>query len=178
MQMLIYLFSIWNDKGDRFKKMLGVDGEVIPTGVLYLKSKLDDVKTDPATDPQVIYELAEKSLKRNGLVINDEEILRLMEKKLSGKYIPVSLKKNAKNGESIYTKASLSSLYTLEEFGALRRSIEETVIKLASEMRSGKADCKPLRYKRNDGCKYCQYSAVCRSSDAFNSKKDKVKFYG
>lgn len=173
LQMLIYLFSIWSDKNGTFKRSLNVEGDVVPTGILYLKSKLDDVKADSATDPAVIYELAEKSLKRSGLVINDEEILRLMEKKLSGKYIPVSVKSD---GE--FTKASLNNLHTLEEFGALRRSIEETVTRLATEMRNGKADCKPLRDKRNDGCKHCAYSAVCRNSAAFDSKEDKGKFYG
>ncbi len=162
LQMLIYLFSIWNDANGTFKKAIDVNGEVIPTGILYLKSRLDDVKADADTDPAVIYELAEKSLKRSGLVINDEEILRLMEKKLSGKYIPVSLKSD---GE--FTSSSLNNLHTLEEFGALRRSIEETVTRLATEIRSGKADCKPLKNKRNDGCKYCAYSAVCRNAASF-----------
>ncbi len=162
LQMLIYLFSIWNDANGTFKKALNIDGEVIPTGILYLKSRLDDVKADADTDPAAIYELAEKSLKRSGLVINDEEILRLMEKKLSGKYIPVSLKSD---GE--FTSSSLNNLHTLEEFGALRRSIEETVTRLATEIRSGKADCKPLKNKRNDGCKYCAYSAVCRNAASF-----------
>ena len=173
LQMLIYLFSIWSDSNGAFKSALNVNGEVIPTGILYLKSKLDDVKAEADTDPAAIYELAEKSLKRNGLVINDEEILRLMEKKLSGKYIPVSLK-----SDGTFTKSSLSNLHTLEEFGALRRSIEQTVTKLATEMRSGKADCKPLKNKRNDGCKYCPYVAVCRNASAFESKEEKGKFYG
>ena len=96
-----------------------------------------------------------------------------MEKKLSGKYIPVSLK-----SDGTFTKSSLSNLHTLEEFGALRRSIEQTVTKLATEMRSGKADCKPLKNKRNDGCKYCPYVAVCRNASAFESKEEKGKFYG
>ncbi len=178
MQMLIYLFSIWNDKDGRFKKLLSVDGEVIPTGVLYMKSKLSDIKADANASPEAIYSLAEKSLKRNGLLLNDKEILELMEKKLSGRYIPITLKKDPKPNESIYTKTSLSSLHTLEEFGALRRSIEDTVTKLANEMRSGKADCKPLKNKRNDGCKYCAYLSVCRNNAAFESKEDKGKFYG
>lgn len=172
MQMLIYLFSIWNDKDGKFRKMVGVDGDVIPAGVLYLKSQLDDVQTTNAADEETIYKLAEKSLKRNGLVLNDKEILELMEKQLSGKYVPVSIKKSkTKEGESIYTKTSLSNMHTLEEFGALRRQIESTVTKLALEMRSGKADCKPLKNKRNDSCKYCPYISVCRNSSAFESKE-------
>jgi ATP-dependent helicase/nuclease subunit B len=173
LQMLIYLFSLWNDGNGSVKNALDVDGEVIPTGVLYLKAKLDDIKADADTDPAVIYELAEKSLKRSGLVINDEEILRMMEKKLSGKYIPVSLKNDGQ-----FTSASINSLHTLEEFGALRRSIEDTVIRLATEIKGGKAECKPLKNKRNDGCKYCPYSAVCRNASAFESKEDKGKLYG
>lgn len=173
LQMLIYLFSIWSDTKGTFKKTLNVDGEIIPTGILYLKAKLDDVKADTDSDPSVIYQLAEKSLKRSGLVINDEEILRLMEKRLSGKYIPVSLK-----SDGGFTKSSLNNLHTLEEFGALRRSVEDTVTRLAVEMKSGKADCKPLKNKKNNGCKYCPYAAVCRNTAAFDTKEDNGKFYG
>ena len=152
--------------------MIGVGGDVIPAGVLYLKSKLDDFETTDAANQEAIYKLAEKSLKRNGLVLNDKEILEMMEKKLSGKYIPVALKKSkTKNDESIYTKTSLSSMHTLEEFGALRRQIEDTVTKLAQEMRSGKADCRPLKNKSYDNCKYCSYLSVCRNSNAFESKE-------
>ncbi len=173
LQMLIYLFSIWSDSNGAFRKALNVDGDVIPTGILYLKASIGDVKADADTDAAAIYELAEKSLKRSGLVINDEEILRLMEKKLSGKYIPVSLKND---GE--FTKSSINNLHTLEQFGALRRNIEETVTKLAAEIKSGKADCKPLRNKRNDGCKYCPYVAVCRSATGFEAKEDNGKHNG
>ena len=173
MQMLIYLFSIWNDKGGKFRRMAGVDGEVLPAGVLYLKSQLDDIKTNNGADREGIYSSAVKSLKRSGLVINDREILELMEKKLDGKYIPVKLKAKPQKDESIYTKTSLSSLHTLEEFGALRRKIEETVTKLASEMKSGKASCRTFKNKRYDSCKYCEFIAVCRNSNAFEAKEKK-----
>lgn len=171
MQMLIYLFSIWNDKNGKFRKMVDVSGKVLPAGVLYLKAQPDDVKTTDAADRDGIYSTAEKSLRRRGLVLNDREILEVMEKKLSGKYIPVKLLSKPKEDGTIYTKSSFSSMHTLEEFGALRRQIEETVTKLATEMKSGKVKCKPFKNARYDSCKYCPYLAVCRNSEAFEAKE-------
>ncbi len=173
LQMLIYLFSIWADKGGSFRKALNVSGDVIPAGVLYLKSKLDSFTAEADTDPSTVYRLTERSLKRNGLLLNEREILELMEKKLSGKYIPVSL-----NKDGSYSKVSVDKLHTLEEFGTLRRKVEETVTKLATEIKQGRSDCKPFKDKRNNSCKYCPYIAVCRSSYGFELKEDNNKFYG
>ncbi len=164
LQMLIYLFSIWKDGSGTFRRALDIDGDIIPTGVLYLKSKISGVKTAPDASEKEIYELAEKSLTRNGLLINDEEILRLMEKRLEGKYIPVTVSK-----KNELTSPKGLSLQSLSELGELMDSIIETVRRLADEMKQGKADCVPLKNKNNNSCSYCPYSAICRNPAAFSN---------
>lgn len=164
LQMLIYLFSIWKDRNGSFRRALDIKGDIIPAGVLYFEARTATIDADPEADPQEIYALAESSLKRNGLLLGNEEILRMMEKKLSGKYIPVTLNKEGLPGSSI----KALSLSTLEEMGEMMNKISSTVASLAAEMKSGKADCSPIRNARNDGCKYCSYKSVCRNPSALD----------
>ena len=146
MQMLLYLFSIWKDNNGNFKKEMQFSGEIIPAGVLYLIAKAGSVSEAPTTDAATVYDLAAKNISRNGLLIKDEQILRLMEEKLEGKYIPIKIsktkleenKKKNPEGDS-YTKDSYKSLKSLEEMGALLNQITSTVTKLATEIKSGKS---------------------------------------
>lgn len=162
LQMLIYLFSIWKDRNGSFRRTLDIKGDIIPAGVLYFEARTSTVDAEPDSDPSEIYALAESSLKRNGLLLSDEDILRMMEKKLSGRYIPVSLSKEGTPGSTV----KALSLSTLEEMGDLMNKILSTVASLASEMKSGKADCSPIRNAKNDGCKYCPYKSICRNPSA------------
>lgn len=166
LQMLLYLFSIWKDESGSFKRLVNCEGDIIPAGVLYFEARTPSIAIEKNMSAEDIYSLAEKSLKRNGLLINDEEILRLMEKKLENKYIPVSLKK-----DGTFTSASVNSLHSLEEMGALLNQITATVSKLASEIKSGKADCFPIKDSTHDGCKYCAHRYVCRRPESFVRKE-------
>ena len=180
LQMLLYLFSIWKDGNGKFKKSLNFDGDIIPAGVLYLIAKTPSLEEEPSTDPATIYRLAAEKITRNGLLIKDEDILRMMEKKLEGKYIPIkeasdnAMKNRKKLADSlgivnneIFSDSSLKSLATLEEMGALLNQITDTVTKLANEIKSGNASCSPIRNDKHDSCKYCPHKAICRNPKSF-----------
>lgn len=162
LQMLLYLFSIWKDTDGKFKKALGFEGEIVPSGVLYIIAKSQSVDEVPNADAETIYRMAQDKIERNGLVVHDEEILRLMEKKLEGKYIPVKMS----------TKGELSgnSLASLEKMGELLNQITDTVTKLATEIKAGRSDCSPIRDKKHDSCKYCPHKHICRNPKAFEVK--------
>jgi ATP-dependent helicase/nuclease subunit B len=166
LQMLLYLFSIWKDRTGSFKRAVGVSGNIYPAGVLYFKAVVPAVNSAPGSDAETVYRAASDKLTRNGLLINDEEILRLMEKKLENKYIPIKL-----NKDGSISKSSMSSLHTLEEMGALMNSVTETVSKLAYEIKTGKADCNPIKDTKHDGCKYCPHRVICRNPNSFKTKK-------
>ncbi len=165
LQMLVYLFSIWKDRSGSFKKALDVKGDVIPAGVMYFKAKPSTVDAELDYDAEKVFDLAESTLKRNGLLISDEEILRMMERKLSGKYIPVTI--NSKGG--LKTSGKSLTLSSLEEMGALLNQISDTVSRIASEMKSGEATCLPIKNKKHDGCKYCPYRSVCRNTSSYEA---------
>ena len=167
LQMLIYLFSIWMDRNGSVRKALNAEGEIIPAGVLYYEAKLPTIDADLGTSAEEIYEKAENSLKRNGLLINNKEILELMEKKLSGKYIPVKLNKSG----DITASAKTTHLASLEEMGKLMQSITDTISKIGAEIKNGKASCQPLKDGNHDACMFCAYKSLCRNPMSFVTSK-------
>lgn len=160
LQMLLYLFSIWKDRNGSFRRTLGITGEIIPAGVLYCTAKTSDVTVTPKTTESEILASAADTLKRRGLAIDDETVLRMMEKKLEGKYIPVTVKKDG----SLRTSLTLESL---EGIGRLMNEVCATASKLAYGIKSGNASARPLKDERHDGCRFCPHRSVCRNPAAF-----------
>lgn len=147
-QMLIYLFAI----SDGGKNILS---NCLPAGVLYMpaKDKMESVESFP--DKEEIEKISEKKFVMNGLLLDDEDVLRAMEPGLGGLYIPV---KEKANGE-----LSSSSLVTVEELGRIRRHIYETLEKMAEELLSGGIMALPADLGAGQTpCDYCGAKPICR----------------
>ena len=157
LQMLIYLFAIWNTKDRSFKERINCSGDIIPAGVLYFSASAPSVKIEKEDDLNNVYSNASKSIKRKGLLINDIDVLRAMEKGLNGEYIPVKLYKNGNLSNSQY-------LHTLEEFGALSKKIDKILNDIAMNMKSGKVSAAPIDMKddKKSPCVYCKFKPICR----------------
>ncbi|MBR3971403.1 MAG: exodeoxyribonuclease V subunit gamma, partial [Ruminococcus sp.] len=155
LQMLIYL-SVLQKKGkDRFK------GEVIPSGVLYMPSMIPIVSAAFGDDEAKINKEIEKSLKMNGLILRDMNVIEGMEREVEGIYIPVSIKKGELKGAD--------NLATLEEFGAIFSRIDELIGEMATELLGGNIAAIPTK-GGVDACEYCPYKAVCNHKDTDKSR--------
>ena len=138
-QMLVYLFALKNHGQARY----GDDLQV--AGVLYMPS-------DPS--PQSGEENASSMYKMNGLLLNDPEVLRAMEEKGQGLFIPTKVKKNGD-----WEPANLSSL---EEFGKIEKHIDGLIIEMAQAVRDGDMEAIPARKGNDyDACRYCEYKGLC-----------------
>ena len=143
MQMLLYLFSIWENGEKRYH------GEIVPAGVLYAGIK----------PPQVDLAVGENgneddiSVKSSGLFLKDEAILRAMDPELSGKWIPVK--------ESDLGKDK-PNLVGLDAFLSLKEEVSETVLRYAAELKAGKAYARPMTQGGTSPCEYCRMRAICR----------------
>ena len=154
LQMLLYLFSVWQDDSPEFRSRLGAkDGDVLPAGVLYFSAKTPVVSVKAGEEN--VEALAMKKIGRNGLLLDDEAVLRAMDSELGGLYIPVKLKK-----DGVYV--SDPPLQTLADFGALMKKVSGVASELASEIKRGRADAKPLRDREHDACRYCPDKPICR----------------
>ncbi len=151
MQMLIYLSALTKNGGEFF------GGAVTPAGVLYMPAiaPVIDAAFNAPSD-KIAKELNSK-LRMNGLILNDTDILKAMEKDCTGVYIPVSLKGDDLKG--------LDNLATLEQFGAIFSKIDSLISQMEQELHSGTISPNPAS-DTYDACKYCPYSSVCGHSDA------------
>lgn len=153
LQMLIYLFSLCEK---------GMPGGVVPApaGVLYLPASLPQLtEKDTAETPGEIEEAQLRKLCMNGLLLDDETVLRAMEIDLRGMFIPVKLDSKG--------KMKTSHLATFEQFGQLRRKIERVLCDMATDLREGKVDAVPLTdgKQEHNPCRWCDYKTVCHHGE-------------
>lgn len=161
LQMLLYLFSLWEQGEAKF-------GETVPAGVLYLPAggafgsfgvtKREGDAEDAAKEIQ-------KGFRMNGLLLQDEEILSAMEQIEQGKqgvYLPVGLSKTPV-GDSPYTTKSLEFLVTLDELNTLKSFAKGAVVRMCEQLFAGEVGAVPLEGYGggHSACDYCAYASVC-----------------
>ena len=141
-QMLIYLFAIYADKGEKY-------GEIVPSGIFYMLAKPAESNLDRNADQEAIDKKLLYSNKMNGMVVDDIEIASGMEKNLEGIFIPASLNKD---GELTGT------LISYENLMLLRREIDEVLKNTAQALHLGKIQAVPSKPKY---CGSCDYRFIC-----------------
>ena len=90
MQMLIYLFAIWQNGGAYYKN-------VTPAGVLYFQAKSPRVVSNKITrdsDAEASATASLKELRMHGMVLNNIDVVNAMENGCEGLFIPASLDKH------------------------------------------------------------------------------------
>ncbi len=157
LQMMLYLFAAWNSKSSLFREKIKCDGEILPAGILYFSAKAPEVSIENDGDIGRVYGIADKSIERKGILLNDMDVLRAMDKQLDGSYIPVKLYKNGNLSNTQY-------LQTLEEFGKTSEMIDGILKNIAKDMKSGKINASPMEMKnKNESpCLYCKMKPICR----------------
>ncbi|MBE6903325.1 MAG: hypothetical protein E7480_01810 [Ruminococcaceae bacterium] len=159
LQMLLYLFSIWQNGGEKY------NSELLPAGILYYPARRNIIEVKREITEQELDKKRTKEQCTNGLLLSDAEILRAMENDLNKRYIPV------KEGD---LQKSSSSLATLEEFSKLKQKIEHQLYKIGSQITKGDIQINPIKgTKEQDACKYCEMKAIC----GYDSKRNRAKAY-
>ncbi|MBC2579470.1 helicase-exonuclease AddAB subunit AddB [Clostridium sp. DJ247] len=163
-QLLIYLDAMLYELEGR------IDIEALPAGILYFK--LDDpiIKGKGEMSDKEIEERITKSLRMNGLLLNDPSIIKEMDSEIekSSDIIPATMKKDGTLSEA------QSSVATLEQFQLLRKYVRDTVEKLCEEMLEGNIDIRPSKKKNKDSCEYCIYSSICQFDTSMKDNRYKV----
>ena len=147
LQMFIYLYAIQSHGSQRY-------GEIIPAGVLYMPAVSPTVSADPDADTGEIRKELQKKFTMKGVILNDIDVVTHMEHDGKGIYIPAKIKDGA-------VSASVGSLATLEEMGAIFRHVDTLVKQMAESLYDGDVDALPLKGGKYDGCAYCAYQSVC-----------------
>ncbi len=147
MQMLLYLVSIWRN-GKGFYE------DITPAGVLYFPAKIEAMKSDREQSAEQRQASRHKNLKMKGLLVDNEEIIRRMDKSGAGIFLPVEFK--AKSGE---LKGKFISLETLSKLG---KHMDNIIKQMGESLHSGKVPAHPLMGSGHTRtCEFCDYADVC-----------------
>lgn len=159
LQMLLYLFSLWKNGSRPDSALSGLAGsdEIVPAGVLYFSANIPTVSADTELSPSEVERRVSDKLARRGLLLDDREVLTAMEQELGGHYLPVKVKKDGS-----FTRSD--ALKTLEDFGSLLHSIEDTIHRIGGELKRGNISARPMKNRDHNACRFCPMKPVCRSA--------------
>ncbi|MBR2930913.1 MAG: PD-(D/E)XK nuclease family protein [Clostridia bacterium] len=148
LQMFLYLKAVSDTRREGFLDALGVGegGRVIPAGVIYVKTKVNDTTVRHPSDEEAIGAVKEL-YQREGMLLDDEVSLSAM----NPDYIP----KEEKRKESLR--------YTSEGWAEIERTLIEVTRSVADDMTSGDLRATPAT-KGGRNCKWCRYKEICRSA--------------
>ncbi|MEG2744896.1 MAG: PD-(D/E)XK nuclease family protein, partial [Oscillospiraceae bacterium] len=159
LQMLLYLFALEREGRERYGR------EIVPAGVLYVPARDILVSAPGDLSEEELLAARSKKLRRSGLLLNDEDTLRAMERSDEPKYIPLKFKKDG--------SYSTDSLADPEQLSALRNHVDRRLLELSKSLSEGSIEaCPGFRNQGENACLYCPYGSVCR----FDESSDKRRY--
>lgn len=145
-QMLIYLFMLEAEAGNRYGK------EIVPAGVLYAPARDVLLNLPRSTTPEEAARKRADALRRSGLLLADERLLQAREAGHSPRYLPVKYKDGEASG----------SIATAAQLGELAVYVKRLLRKMSGALRQGNAAASPLFKNKTEGpCVWCAYKSVC-----------------
>ncbi len=162
MQMLIYLFAIWENGGDIYEN-------VTPAGILYYQAKTVKVsendKVNRYSDISKINKIFNDKVRMSGMVLKNIDVIKAMEKKVEGVYIPITTNKK----DNSYS----GNVISLKSLTRLQNKVNELIKGMATQLQSGVIRAFPTE----KGCDYCKYGDICRRDEADPIREiEKVNF--
>jgi ATP-dependent helicase/nuclease subunit B len=162
LQLLTYLDAVLESsqvKGEGLK----------PAGILYFRIDDPIIKTKGELSDEEIEKEIMKNFKMKGLLIDDPEVVREMDKTAKGQslIIPAYIKEDGSLGSN-------TSAISAEEFDILRRYVRHTITKLSQDMVDGNINIRPYKKSRNTPCEYCKYEAVCQFDTAIRDNSYRI----
>lgn len=159
LQLLIYIFALCRKDTDFARELGCPEGHApIPAASHYLAATVSPQTVDKPQSEEVTLKNAVSSLSRTGLYLNDPDILTALNSDFD---------KNMLGGIAYDKNGDLkgNGLVSPEDFKELSRELENTVMRIASEMKSGIATAAPHAGSGKSPCEYCSVRSVCRSAN-------------
>lgn len=151
-QLLLYLFSLWQGGIQTKAKATHT---VLPAGAVYFQVRPGEVASESMLTPDEARALSISHVGRSGIWLRDEEILEAMDNGLTGKYVPITRKKDG-------TLTGKATLHDLAQFGALYEELRSLIGKMALEIHEGRSNAAPRITPGKNACTYCPYHSICR----------------
>ncbi|MBQ1186729.1 MAG: PD-(D/E)XK nuclease family protein [Clostridia bacterium] len=130
MQMLLYLYAVIKNGGDLIK-------DPKPAGILYMPAKKSKNT---------------KTLKMNGIILENEDVRTAMEKANEGKFVP-----KFKEGSENYVSE--------ETFKLIFDKIDKLMVNMGDSIIEGNFCANATDGATVKACTYCDFASICRSRD-------------
>lgn len=149
-QMVLYLMAIEKNGKNYY-------GDIIPSGVLYLPSRigLKNYLGERNPDDVTIEKQKRKSGKLSGMILDTPVVFNGMGVATYPDYFPATY--NAKGGAK-------GNYYSLPQFHSLSKLIDDKIISMGNALHKGEIPAMPIgESDKKDGkmCEYCSYRSVC-----------------
>lgn len=158
LQMFLYLKAVVESENSDFLTKAGVtgNGKLIPAGVIYVKTSMEDAKISTNDSSRALAEV-KKNQARVGMLLDDDESISAM----NAAYIPIKF-----NKDGTPDSRSRAKLYTLSGWDTLNDTIRDAVCDIAKRMTAGDISATPMLKTsgKSEVCKYCEYKAICRNA--------------
>ncbi len=158
LQMLLYLFAL---------EQQGLMGrEVESAGVLYVHAREALIPGTRGITEEACRKTAREKLRREGLVLDDAQVIRAMEDWGQGapRFLPIKVDKTGQIKSEYLVKA--------ERMGKLGRKVMDTLSEIAAEMARGNIDADPYwRSSDVNACRWCEYAEACHFEECMGDRR-------
>lgn len=151
MQMIIYLMAICNSNIS--------NKNIIPTGFLYYPALLHYKKELVGITKEEVINNLKDSLKANGIINSD--YLYLYDEEKIGNYLDV-IQRNKINEEKVLNT---------NEFNLVFNNVTKVLKREGNSILNGDVFINPIKDHKNDSCKYCKFSSICKFDEKINKPR-------
>ncbi len=143
-----------------------------PAGILYFHIHNPIIKSDQLfNDEKEVERKLLEQFKMRGLLLGDEEVVRLMDKRLEdGKWSLIVPAQITKKG-AIH---SSSSVVSEDDFHHLRRHVRHLFKTIGLRIVEGVIDISPYKLSEQTPCEFCSFKSVCQFDESFPSNQYRV----
>ncbi|KIL47364.1 helicase-exonuclease AddAB subunit AddB [Jeotgalibacillus campisalis] len=161
LQMLTYLDIALSNS-----KQL-VKAEADPAGILYFHLHNPLIKSKKRLTMDEIEDELLKQYKMKGLVLGDEEAVRLMDQTLEQGQSSIVSAGFKKDG----SLRSDSKTASREQFGAMRKHTRSLFQASGDRIMDGDVKIDPYEFKKRTPCQFCSYRSVCQFDQALDDNQ-------
>ncbi|WP_449622105.1 helicase-exonuclease AddAB subunit AddB [Robertmurraya sp. Marseille-Q9965] len=161
LQMLTYLDIILTNS----KTLIGKEAN--PAGMLYFHVHNPIVNASKMLSLDELEDALFKKFKMNGLLLGDENVIRMMDQTLdSGEssIISAGIKK-----DGMLTKRS--KVASLDEFDDLRKYVRNFYVKTGNAIAGGNVEIAPYKMKDRKPCTFCSFKSVCQFDESMEGNE-------
>ena len=130
--------------------------EVVPAGILYSKIADPLVDWEEADSEEALEEKLFQEFRLNGMVREEEEIIRLFDGEFEKKshIVPVGYNKDGSLSKN-------SEAYSQQDFSMIKSYVNHKTEQFGREILSGQIEVNPIKIGNYHSCLYCDYQKIC-----------------